>query len=95
MYLITQDSVEDRQEEGCGLAGARLGASHEIPFGLHDGNGILLDGRWFLVSRLVDVLQEDIAKVSLLEGVYLLRRILSRNFGADFVKAARGINRRY
>ena len=83
--------MEDRQEEGCGLAGARLGATHEVPLGLHDWDGVFLDGRGLLVSRLVDVLQEDVAKISLLEGVNLLRRVLSRNFGANFVKAARGI----
>ena len=86
--------MEDRQEEGCGLAGARLGAPHEVPLGLHDGDGVLLDGRRLLVSRLLDVLHEDVAKVCLLEGVDLLRRILTRNFGANFVKSARGIGRR-
>ena len=85
--------MEDRQEEGCGLAGARLGASHEIPLGLHNGNSVFLDGRWLLVSRLVNVLQEDLAKISLLEGVNFLRRILSRNFCTDLVKATRGMTR--
>ena len=79
--------MEDRQEEGCGLAGARLSAPHEVPLGLHDWDGVFLDGRGLLVSRLVDVLQEDVAKISLLEGVNLLRRVLSRNFGTDLVKA--------
>merc|ERR1719229_2188670 len=78
---------EDRQEEGRGLAGARLGASHEVPLGLHDWDGVLLDGRRLLVSRLGDILQEDIAKIGLLEGFDLLRRILPRNFGANFVKS--------
>ena len=79
--------MEDRQEEGCGLAGARLGAPHEVPLGLHNGNSVFLDGRRLLVSGLIDVLQQDVAKISLLEGVNLLRRVLSRNFGTDLVKA--------
>ena len=82
--------MKDRQEEGRGLAGARLGAPHEVPLGLHDWDGVLLDGRRLLVSRLGDILQEDIAKIGLLEGFDLLWRILARNFGANFVKSARG-----
>ena len=87
--MHTQNCVKDRQEEGCGLARAGLGAPHQIPLGLHDRDGILLDGRGLLVPRFVNVFQEYVSKICLLEGVDLLGWIFSRNFRPDFVEAAR------
>jgi len=43
-------AVQDRQGEGGGLAGARLGAADQIAPGEHAGDGPFLDGRRRLVT---------------------------------------------
>ena len=44
--------LQQGQGEAGGLAGARLGAAHEVPAFQHDGNGLGLDGGGVFVALL-------------------------------------------
>ena len=39
---VLEDPVKDWDQEGGGLAGASLGAGHEVPLGQDDGDAVLL-----------------------------------------------------
>ena len=47
-----RQAVQHGQRKGCGLAGARLGAAHQIPPGQHRRDGRCLNGRGGFVARL-------------------------------------------
>ena len=52
-----ENAGDDGEEEGGGLATARLSAGHQIPPLVDDRNGVLLNRRRLLVTRLVHVIQ--------------------------------------
>ena len=49
---VRGQAVEHGQRKGCGLAGARLGAAHQVPPGQHRRDGRCLNGRGGFVTRL-------------------------------------------
>ena len=49
---VRGQAVKHGQRKGCGLAGARLGATHQVPPGQHRRDGRCLNGRGGFVTRL-------------------------------------------
>ena len=52
---LLADPVQDRDEEGGSLAGAGLGAGHQVPLGEDHGDGVLLHRRRLVVLGEVNV----------------------------------------
>eukprot|EP00760_Papus_ankaliazontas_P008881 PhM_4_TR13942/c4_g1_i1/m.5384 len=60
--------LERRDDEGGGLAGAVLGARHDVLAGEGDGDGLLLDGRGALEALLEDAHEQLALEEVVLEG---------------------------
>ena len=75
----TQDRVKDRQEESRSLARAGLGAAHQIPLGLHDGDGVLLDRCGLHVPTLGYVLLQERLAVKLSQLDCVLESVFEPN----------------
>jgi hypothetical protein len=57
-----QQAVQDRQREGCGLAGAGLGNADDVTSGEGQGNGLGLDGRGRQIQQAPGVDRQERAK---------------------------------
>jgi hypothetical protein len=75
--------LQHRDAEGCGLAGAVLGARQDVAAGQGNGYALLLNGRWLFEALLVDAheqlpLEEVVLKVVALGGRHILWEAGSR-----------------
>merc|ERR1719474_591620 len=83
--ILFDEAVEDGQEECCSLPRASLCTRHHIPACHDDGNAILLNRSWLLVSGLGHVLHEDWAKSCSSEALDGARLVVSSYRNRDGV----------
>jgi hypothetical protein len=76
---------DDGKEESGSLAGAGLGAGHQVTLGHDDGDGVLLHGRRTVVTAQLDVLADDGVEVRFGEVLQRLRAVIARSFDGDVV----------
>ena len=65
---VLQNAVQDRQREGCGLAGAGLGDADDVTAGHCEGDGLGLDGRRGEVIFFLEGTRNGIGKAEILKG---------------------------
>jgi hypothetical protein len=65
---VALQALEDREDEGRGLAGARLGGTEHVVAGDDDRDGLLLDGRGFGVALVHDGAEEFGREAEIGEG---------------------------
>jgi hypothetical protein len=65
---VLQDPVQDRQREGCGLAGAGLGDADDVTAGKCEGDGLSLDGRGREIILFLERTRDWIGKAEILKG---------------------------
>ncbi len=64
---LGQEPVQDRQQKGGGLAGARLGRGNDVAPGQNGGDSLGLDGRGLLVAHFVHGLHQGRVQAQALE----------------------------
>ena len=57
-HIVAVGQLQRREDEGRGLAGARLGAAEKVTAGERDGDGLFLDGGRDDVAEAVYSLEE-------------------------------------
>ena len=77
---VLEDLVKDGEEEGGSLAGSGLGATHHVPPGHNDRDGVLLHGRGLQVAGLLDIILEEVAEAGALERGDRLGNVLAGDF---------------
>ena len=65
---VLQNAVQDRQREGCGLAGAGLGDADDVTAGQCEWDGLGLDGRGREVIFFLEGTRNGIGKAEILKG---------------------------
>ena len=65
---VFQDAMQDREREGCGLAGAGLGDADDVAAGDGDWNGLGLDGSGRDVVFFFERTRDWIGKAEILKG---------------------------
>src|SRR3972149_6241287 len=75
--LTNAQSLERGQREGRRLAGARLGAAHQVVPGEQRADGLLLDGRGRLVTLGANGAEERIDEAQIFKRSFRTQRTLS------------------
>src|SRR3977135_3480280 len=60
--------MQDREREGCGLAGAGLGNADDVTAGECDGDGLSLDRRGREIILFLEGARDGIGKAEILKG---------------------------
>src|SRR2546426_8411826 len=69
---LLHEALEDREEEGGGLAGAGLGGADDVPPDEDRGDRLPLDRRWSFVADRVDGPHEGGVEAEVVEGAFVL-----------------------
>ena len=67
-HAMLEQAVQDRQREGCGLAGAGLGDADDVTSGESEGDGLGLDGRGRQIIFFLERTRDWIGKAEILKG---------------------------
>ena len=65
---VFQNAVQDREREGCGLAGAGLGDADDVTAGHCERDGLGLDGRGRVVIFFLECTRDGIGEAEILKG---------------------------